>query len=195
GDGARGGRGAARRGVPTRHGAPRGPDAPLGVGRHMETTGPGGAADMRASTRARPGARARPAVRAEERADRRGVGRCTILAGTSRRGLADAVAREAGVPLGRVEVGRFPDGELTVRIDESVRDRDVFLLQATSSPVNEHLVELLALADACRRGSAGRITAVVPYFGYARSDRRAGRREPIMAGLVAEVLEAAGVDH
>lgn len=150
---------------------------------------------MRASTRARPGAKARPAVRAEERADRRGVDRCTILAGTASRGLADAVAREAGVPLGRVEVERFPDGELTVRIDESVRDRDVFLLQATSSPVNEHLVELLALADACRRGSAGRITAVVPYFGYARSDRRAGRREPIMAGLVAEVLEAAGVDH
>jgi ribose-phosphate pyrophosphokinase len=121
--------------------------------------------------------------------------RLTLLAGTANRPLAEAVARELGVEPGGCEVRRFPDGELTVRLTESVRRREVFVVQPTSPPVNDHLVELLAFADACRRSAAARIVAVVPYYGYARSDKRHGRREPITASLVAHVLEAAGVDQ
>src|SRR5919109_3044890 len=119
----------------------------------------------------------------------------TLFAGTANPDLAMAVARELGVPLGGCAIERFPDGEVSVRLNEPVRGHEVFIVQPTSPPVNEHLVELLALVDACRRASATRITAIVPYFGYARSDKRHGRREPIGAGMVACLLESVGVDH
>lgn len=119
----------------------------------------------------------------------------TILAGTGNRPLAEAVAGELGVPLGGCAVERFPDGEIEVRLDDSVRGGTIFVIQPTSPPVNEHLVELIAFADACRRGAAARIVAVVPYFGYARADRRKGRRVPVMARAVADMLEAAGFHH
>ncbi len=90
---------------------------------------------------------------------------------------------------------RFPDGEVRIEIGESVRDKDVFIVQSTAPPVNDHLMELLAFADGCRRASAARIIAVMPYFGYARSDKRHARREPISARLVADLLQTAGVDH
>ena len=105
------------------------------------------------------------------------------------------VAREVGVQLGARAVERFPDGEISVRLDEPVRGREVFIVQPTSPPVNEHLVELLAFADACRRASAAHVTAIIPYFGYARSDKRHGRREPIMASMVADLIQAVGVNH
>ncbi len=118
-----------------------------------------------------------------------------LLAGTASRDLARAVAAELETSPGKSTVERFPDGEVMVRLGESVRDRDVFLVQATAPPVDANLVELLATADACWRAAAGRITAVVPYFGYARADRRMGRREPIMASVVARLIETAGVRH
>jgi ribose-phosphate pyrophosphokinase len=123
------------------------------------------------------------------------TGDFTIFAGTANTGLAEAVARELGVRLGACAVERFPDGETSVRLDEPVRGREVFVVQPTSPPVNDHLVELLAFADACRRASASRVTAVVPYFGYARSDRRGGKRVPVAASMVADLMEAAGVAH
>ena len=121
--------------------------------------------------------------------------RPVLIAGSGNRPLADAIARELRMPLASSLTERFPDGEVLVRIEETVRGREVFLLQPVSPPVNDHLVELLALADAARRADAERITAVVPYFGYARSDRRDGQRGPIMASLVAELLERAGIGH
>ena len=111
-----------------------------------------------------------------------------LFAGTANPILAGAIADELGVQPGACAVERFPDGELSVRLDEPVRRRDVFIVQPTAPPVNDHLVELLAIADACRRSAAARITAVVPYFGYARSDKRHGRREPITASLVARLI-------
>lgn len=119
----------------------------------------------------------------------------TILAGTAHPQLAAAVARELATPLGACRVERFPDGELSVRLEETVRGREVFIVQPTSPPVNDHLVELLAFADACRRDSATRVAAVVPYFGYARSDRRNRRREPITASMVAALLQCAGIER
>jgi ribose-phosphate pyrophosphokinase len=116
-----------------------------------------------------------------------------IFAGTANAGLAAGVARELGVTLGACEVERFPDGETSVRLDEPVRGREVFVLQPTSPPVNDHLVELLAFADACRRASAARLTAIVPYFGYARSDKRGGRRVTVAASMVADLLQSVGV--
>jgi ribose-phosphate pyrophosphokinase len=121
--------------------------------------------------------------------------RYALVPGTANRPLAESVARELRAPLCKCTVERFPDGEVSVLIEESVRGRDVFLLQPTSPPVNDHLVELLVLADACRRAAAARISAIVPYFGYARSDRRQGRRAPITASLAATVAETAGIDH
>lgn len=118
-----------------------------------------------------------------------------IFGGTANPRLAEAVAREMGVELGACAVERFPDGELTVRLEESVRGKEVFVVQPTSPPVNDHLVELLAFADAARRSAAGRVTAVVPYFGYARADRRNRKREPITASLVAALMQAAGIAH
>src|SRR5258707_13037848 len=109
----------------------------------------------------------------------------TIFAGTANPTLAASIARELGVRLGACSIDRFPDGEVAVRLLEPVRRKEVFLVQSTSPPVNDHLVELLALADACRRAAAAGITAIVPYFGYARADKRDGRREPITGRVVA----------
>jgi ribose-phosphate pyrophosphokinase len=123
------------------------------------------------------------------------VGAATLLAGSASRSLAAAVERHVGRRFTVATIDRFPDGEVSVCLDHPVRGEEVIILAATAPPVNDHLVELLALADACRRAGAARIVAVVPYFGYARSDRRDGRRTPIMASLVAELAERAGVDH
>jgi ribose-phosphate pyrophosphokinase len=119
----------------------------------------------------------------------------TLLAGSASRSLATAVERDLDHRFAASTIERFPDGEVFVRLDEPVRGHEVILLAATAPPVNDHLVELLALADACRRADATRIVALMPYFGYARSDRRDGRRTPIMASLVAELCERAGIDH
>jgi ribose-phosphate pyrophosphokinase len=119
----------------------------------------------------------------------------TLFAGTANPDLAMAIARELGVSLGDCAIEQFPDGEVFVRLNEPVRGHEIFIVQPTSPPVNEHLVELLALVDACRRASAAQITAIVPYFGYARSDKRHGRREPITASMVALLLQAVGVEH
>jgi ribose-phosphate pyrophosphokinase len=97
-----------------------------------------------------------------------------LLAGSANRPLATAIAEEFGIPLGACELAAFPDGELHVSVRDSVRNADVYLVQPTSPPVERHLLELLLLADACRRAGAQRITTVVPYFGYAHQDRRAG---------------------
>jgi ribose-phosphate pyrophosphokinase len=119
----------------------------------------------------------------------------SIFCGNASRTLAEAVARALGVTLGQATIERFPDGEIRVGIHETVRDKDVFVIQSTAPPVNDHLMELLLFADGCRRASARRIVAIIPYFGYARADKRHGRREPIGARLVADLVEAAGVDH
>jgi ribose-phosphate pyrophosphokinase len=119
----------------------------------------------------------------------------TLLAGSASRFLAAGVERDLGHRFAASTIERFPDGEVFVCLEEPVRGQNVILLAATAPPVNDHLVELLALADACRRADAARIVAIVPYFGYARSDRRDGRRTPIMASLVAELAERAGIDH
>lgn len=104
--------------------------------------------------------------------------------------IAELVEHDLGRRFTPATIERFPDGEVSVRLEAPVRGGEVILLAATAPPVNEHLVELLALADACRRADAARVVAVVPYFGYARSDRRDGRRTPIMASLVAEIGRA-----
>src|SRR5438045_6843427 len=114
----------------------------------------------------------------------------TIFAGTANPDLARKVARELGVQLGACQVERFPDGETSVRLYEPVRGREVFIVQPTAPPVNDHLAELLAFADACRRASAASITAIVPYFGYARADRRGGRGVPVAAGRVGGMVES-----
>ena len=119
----------------------------------------------------------------------------TVFAGTANPELAIAIARHLGVSAGACTIDRFPDGEVAVQLLESVRRREVFLVQSTAPPVNDRLIELLALADACRRAVAARITAVMPYFGYGRADKRVGRRESIMARVVADLLQAVGVDH
>lgn len=118
-----------------------------------------------------------------------------LFAGTSNPNLAQAIAEELHLPLGACSVERFPDGEIAVQLLEPVRQKSVFILQSTSPPVNDHLVELMAFSDACRRSAAARITAIIPYFGYARSDKRHGRREPIAASMVADVLQTVGVNH
>ncbi len=116
-----------------------------------------------------------------------------VFAGSANHALAAGVAQELGVPLGACTIDRFPDGEVAIRIDVSVRGRDVFVVQPTSPPVNDHLVELLAFADACRRADARRITALVPYFGYARADKRQGVRAPVTARAVADMMQAVGI--
>ena len=119
-----------------------------------------------------------------------------VFAGNSNPGLAHEIARHLMLPLGRAWVGRFSDGEVTVELMENVRGRDVFIVQPTSPPANDHLMELLVMADACRRASAGRITAVIPYFGYARQDRRPrATRVAITAKLVANMIAGAGVSR
>lgn len=122
-------------------------------------------------------------------------GEFSIIAGTANPDLTAAIATELGMLPGACAIERFPDGETSARLLESVRRKEVFLIQSLSPPVNDHLVELLVLADACRRAAAARITAVVPYLGYARSDKRHGRRESISGRMVADVFEAVGIDH
>jgi ribose-phosphate pyrophosphokinase len=116
-----------------------------------------------------------------------------ILAGTANLALAEAIARKTGVPLSQRIVERFPDGELHIELQESVRGHDVYLIQPTCPPVDEHLLELLFTADACRRAGAIHLTAVIPYFGYARQDRRSHGREPLSARLVADLIQASGL--
>ena len=118
-----------------------------------------------------------------------------ILCGNSNPEFAQTICKELGVEMGKAVVKRFSDGEASVSLEETVRGADVFLVQSTCKPVNDHLMELLVMIDACRRASAGRITAVIPYFGYARQDRKAKSRDPISAKLVANMLTAAGADR
>jgi len=117
-----------------------------------------------------------------------------LLSGTANRGLAEEIARHLGIELCRVNLGRFADGEISVRIDENVRGNDVFILQPTNPPA-ENIMELLLLIDAARRASAARITCVMPYYGYARQDSKDQPRVPIGAKLMANMIQAAGVDR
>ncbi len=118
-----------------------------------------------------------------------------IFCGNSNPEFAKTVCNELWLPLGKSTVKTFADGEASVSLEETVRGSDVFLIQSTCKPVNDHLMELLVMIDACRRASAGRITAVIPYFGYARQDRKAKSRDPISAKLVANMITAAGADR
>ena len=118
-----------------------------------------------------------------------------IFSGNSNRALAENICRELGTQLGNAEVGAFSDGENFVSIYETVRGSDVFVVQSTCSPVNDNLMEMLIMIDAFKRASAGRITAVMPYFGYARQDRKTKPRDPISAKLVANMIVAAGADR
>ena len=118
-----------------------------------------------------------------------------IIACNSNRPLAEAVAACLNLPLTQASVRRFADMEIFVEIQENIRGSDMFILQSTSFPANDNLMELLIITDALRRASARRITAVVPYFGYARQDRKSGSRTPISAKLVANLISRAGVDR
>lgn len=118
-----------------------------------------------------------------------------IFAANANRPVAKEIAKGLGLPLGKSEVTSFADGEISVSIWESVRGSDVFVVQSTSKPVNDNLMELLIMIDAFKRASAGRITAVIPYFGYARQDRKAKARDPISAKLLADLITAAGADR
>jgi ribose-phosphate pyrophosphokinase len=118
-----------------------------------------------------------------------------LVAGNSNRPLAEAISAYLDLPLARCQVKRFADMEVFVEIQENVRGEDVFVIQSTSFPANDHLMELLIIIDALRRSSARRITAVIPYFGYARQDRKPGPRTPISAKLVANLITRAGVDR
>jgi len=118
-----------------------------------------------------------------------------IFAGNSNKDLAEEICKYLNVPLGQADVSRFPDGEIKVKIEESVRGEDVFVIQSTCPPANEYLMELLIIIDALKRASAGRITAVIPYYGYARQERKTQPREPITAKLVANLLVSAGANR
>ena len=118
-----------------------------------------------------------------------------VFCGNTNRPLAEEICRLMGTKLGEAEVKGFADGEVSVSLYETVRGSDVFVVQSTCKPVNDNLMELLVMIDALRRASAGRITAVVPYFGYARQDRKAKARDPISAKLVANMITAAGADR
>ncbi len=118
-----------------------------------------------------------------------------MFAGNASRELARQICEHLGVELGRAEVGRFSDGEIFVEIEDNVRGGDVFVVQSTSSPGNDHLMELLLLLDALKRASAKRVTAVIPYYGYARQDRKVAPRVPISAKLVADLLVTAGASR
>ncbi len=119
--------------------------------------------------------------------------RFVLVGGTANPELSAGIATALDVPLARCTVRRFPDGEVAVELEESVRASDVFILLPTAPPVNDHLVELVAIADACRRANASRITAVVPYLGYARSDKRQGHRIPVMVRAVADLMQTVGI--
>ena len=118
-----------------------------------------------------------------------------VFCGNANRELAENICKALDIPLGRSTVRTFADGEASVSLEESVRGADVFLIQSSCKPVNDHLMELLVMIDACRRASAGRITAVMPYFGYARQDRKAKSRDPISAKLVANMITVAGANR
>jgi ribose-phosphate pyrophosphokinase len=122
-------------------------------------------------------------------------GAIRLLAGNSNRALSEAIAAYLAMPLAKAVVRRFADMEVFVEIQENVRGADAFVLQSTSYPANDHLMELLIIIDALRRASARRITAVIPYFGYARQDRKTGSRTPISAKLVANLITRAGADR
>lgn len=118
-----------------------------------------------------------------------------IFALNSNKPLAKKIADAVGVPLGKTSVDRFSDGEIRINIEESIRGDEIFIIQSTSAPVNDNLMELLIMIDALRRASASTINVVMPYYGYARQDRKARSREPITAKLVADMLEKAGTDR
>lgn len=118
-----------------------------------------------------------------------------VFTANSNKKLAQDIANIIGVPLGKAEVLTFSDGEISVNINETVRGSDVFVVQSTSTPVNDNLMELLIMIDAFKRASAGRITAVMPYYGYARQDRKAKARDPISAKLIADLIATAGADR
>ena len=118
-----------------------------------------------------------------------------IFSGNAYPKAAEEIAKSLGLPVGKCTVGHFADGEVCVSLEESVRGSDVFIVQSTCNPVNDNLMELIIMIDAFKRASAGRITAVMPYYGYARQDRKAKARDPISAKVVANMLEAAGADR
>ena len=119
----------------------------------------------------------------------------SLFSGTANPDLAGAIVRTIEHRVSPCVVQRFPDGEISVHLDEPVRGHPVFIIQSTSPPVTENLFQLLVLVDACRRAAAGRVTALVPYFGYARADKRHARREPITASMVASLFQAVGLNH
>ncbi len=122
-------------------------------------------------------------------------GQMRLFCGNANPQLAEAIASQLGTELGNMEVGQFADGEVAVKINESVRGMDIFVIQPTCRPVNQNLMELLVMLDAFKRGSAGRIVAVLPYYGYARQDKKAKGREPISAKLIADLITQAGADR
>jgi ribose-phosphate pyrophosphokinase len=122
-------------------------------------------------------------------------GNIKIFTGNANPALAKEIAQVLGLPMGQIEVGRFSDGEISVNTYETVRGCDIFVVQPTCTPVNDNLMELLIMIDSFKRASAGRITAVIPYYGYARQDRKAKARDPITAKLVADLIDAAGADR
>ncbi|MDD4290679.1 MAG: ribose-phosphate pyrophosphokinase [Clostridia bacterium] len=122
-------------------------------------------------------------------------GAIKVFSGNSNPVLAEAITKQLDLSLGAIEAKKFSDGECAVNIGESVRGCDIFVIQSTSTPVNDNLMELLIIVDALKRASAGRITAVMPYFGYARQDRKARSRDPISAKLVADLLQTAGINR
>src|SRR5690606_29496820 len=136
-----------------------------------------------------------PACRKALQVRRMGRNSMKLVAGNSNRALAEAIAAYLNIPLTKCVVRRFADMEVFVEIQENVRGEDVFIIQSTSFPANDNLMELLIIIDALRRASAQRITAVIPYFGYARQDRKPGPRTPISAKLVANMITRAGADR
>ena len=118
-----------------------------------------------------------------------------IFSGNSNPALAEAITKYMGIPIGDATVGHFSDGETQVEFRENVRGMDVFVVQSTCNPVNDNIIELLVMIDALKRASASRVTAVMPYYGYARQDRKVASRAPITAKLVADIITAAGADR
>src|SRR3954447_8028924 len=138
-----------------------------------------------------PGARMAPPHRERSSMD----GRLQVFSANANRPLAEAITHELGIPMGRTLVGAFRNGETRVKVEENVRGSDIFIVQPMCAPVNHHLMELLIVIDAMRRASAGRITAVIPYYGYAKQEKKMAGREPISAKLVANLLVTAGVER
>ena len=122
-------------------------------------------------------------------------GELKLLSGNANPKLSESIAKALGVELGESDIEKFSDGEIKIKINESIRGKDVYIVQPTSYPTNDNLMELLIMVDACRRASAGYINAIIPYYGYARQDRKTSGREPITAKLVANLLTIAGVDR